>query len=511
MKDSTAGSQSSPVKVLFICKGEYYGFMPQLAEALARDYGWRPSVVTFATPTSELPQLRIFERIYNVAAHLKRDALRHDLEDCIQYLETLEPHLCDANFNLMVHSDRIIRKYPFERILKIIASVCRFWDELFTESAPDIIIGEVACASEWIGWCFAEQRKIPYLIPYPSPLPGRFTFIRSPGGMWETTEAVYEQAKERRLQPEERRVAEEYILRFRTQHVKAPHHLAVARPPAKLDKIAFERIVKRLGRIPFRLRTYREDGWFEVGSYNGTPPWDSLIFDALSIIRHFIGEHAIFDRELLPGHKVYFPLHVQPEFTPDIRAPFCSNQLALIENIARSIPAGYRLVVKDHPAMRGRRTLPYYRELKKLPNVQLLSPGFDSHVIIQNSDAIFTIVGTTAFEAILYEKPAIAFGDLVYGFFDLLYRCRDLAQLPALMREALQGFTPDRELLLKFVWATIETAHIGEWADPLAISRVAESPNVRSVAEAIVHELEIGSREHFAPSIVEQAPRYPVL
>jgi Capsule polysaccharide biosynthesis protein len=494
MTASKVNDKSSPAKVLFICKGEYYGFMPRIAEALLREYGWRPSVVTFATPTSELPQLRIFEATHNVAAHLKRDLPLYDLENCIQYLERLEPYLGDANFNVMIHSDRIIRKYSFENILKIIASVCRFWEKLFTESAPDIIVGEVACASEWIGWSLAQQRKIPYLIPYPSPLPGRFTFIRGPQGMWETTEAVYEQAKERRLQPEERRIAEEYLLRFRTQHVKAPHHLAVARPPVKLDKIAFERAVSRFGRIPFRLRTYREDGWLEVGSYNGTPPWDSLIFDALSIIRHFVGERAIFDHDLLPGKKVYFPLHVQPEFTPDVRAPFCSNQLALIENIARSIPAGYRLVVKDHPAMRGRRTLPYYREIKKLRNVQLLSPGFDSHTVIQDSDAILTIVGTTAFEAILYEKPAIAFGDLVYGFFELLYRCRDLSQLPGVIAEALSGFTPDRELLLKFVWATIETAHVGEWADPLAIPRIAGPANVSAVAKAIVNEMEIGGR-----------------
>jgi hypothetical protein len=502
MENRTVRDKSSPVKVLFICKGEYYGFMPYLGEALAREYGWHPSVVTFATPTSELPQLRVFEEIHNVAAHLKRDVPQYDLQDCIQYLESLEPQFGDVNFNLMIHSDRIIRRYSLDRILKIIASVCRFWEKLFAESTPDIIVGEVACASEWIGWCFAQQRNIPYLIPYPSPLPGRFSFICSPQGIWETTEAVYEEAKERRLQPEEQRVAEEFLLRFRTQHVKAPHHLAVARPPVKFDKIAFERVVNRFGRIPFRLRTYREDGQFEVGSYNGTPPWDSLIFDALSIIRHFIAERAIFDHELAPGKKVYFPLHVQPEFTPDVRAPFCSNQLALIENIARSIPAGYRLVVKDHPAMRGRRTLPYYREIKKLRNVQLLSPAFDSHTIIQSSDAILTIVGTTAFEAILYEKPTIAFGDLVYGFYDLLYRCRDLSQLPLLMRTALNGFTPDRELLLKFIWATIQTAHPGEWADPLAVPRIVEPPNVGSVAKAIVSEMGIANKRQLVPSLV---------
>ena len=37
-----------------------------------------------------------------------------------------------------------------------------------------------------------------------------------------------------------------------------------------------ERLVKRAKRIPFRVRTYLEDGYFEVGSYNGTPPWEDI-------------------------------------------------------------------------------------------------------------------------------------------------------------------------------------------------------------------------------------------
>jgi capsule polysaccharide export protein KpsC/LpsZ len=183
-------------------------------------------------------------------------------------------------------------------------------------------------------------------------------------------------------------------------------------------------------------------------------------------------------------------LHVQPEFTIDVRAPFYTNQFALIENIAKSVPSGYHLVVKDHPGMRGYRPLNYYRELRKLYNVQLVSPSMDSHCIIESSDAVLTIVGTTALEGILYEKPVVAFGPLGYSFFDLLYNCRSVGDLPCILAEAVRGFRPDRDLLMKFVWAMLESAHHGEWHDPLATPSILEQGNINSIANAIVKEIE---------------------
>ncbi len=148
--------------------------------------------------------------------------------------------------------------------------------------------------------------------------------------------------------------------------------------------------------------------------------------------------------------------------------------------------------------MRGYRPLNYYRELKKLYNVQLLSSSVDSHQIIQSSDAVVTIVGTTAWESILYEKPVVAVGPLAYSFFDLIYNCRNVRDLPRLLSEAIRGFRPDRDLLLKFVWAMLESANHGEWHDPLATPSVLEQTNIDSIASCIVKEIEAGKDREVA-------------
>src|SRR5205823_6797277 len=96
--------------------------------------------------------------------------------------------------------------------------------------------------------------------------------------------------------------------------------------------------------------------------------------------------------------------------------PFLTDQLALIHYIAKSLPAGHDLMVKEHPAMKGYRDLSYYRRLKEMYNVHLMSPRTDSHELIKASDAVFTITGTTGWEGLLYGKPVIAFGPLCYGF-----------------------------------------------------------------------------------------------
>src|SRR4030081_1154082 len=106
------------MNILMICKGEYYNFMPAIAGVLKRQYGHSVSAMTFASPTAQLKELRVFDKIHNLAAYLKHQVPRYDLDECTQYLQDLELSDDLSNLNVMIHSDRIIRRYPFERVVK---------------------------------------------------------------------------------------------------------------------------------------------------------------------------------------------------------------------------------------------------------------------------------------------------------------------------------------------------------------------------------------------------------
>lgn len=475
------------MKILLICKGEYRYFFPQIARALKARHRCDVSAMAFTSPaTRMLEKIPAFENVFNLAAHLKSNVPNLNLERCIASLRALELAGDVPCVTMMIHADRIISRYPFERALRMLAAIRQFWGDLLNEMRPDAILGEIACATEWMAWSVARRMKIHYLVPYPTPVANRCFFLGSPDGVWEPMERAFEMAGESGLSSEQTRMADEFVRQFRAKKAKPPFLARAQRSPLIPN---FGELRRRAARIAFRLQTYAEDGQYEVGSYHGTPPWQPVWEDTMRIARHAIGEVAIFEHKIADGPKVYFPLHVQPEFTTDVRAPFFTNQAALIENISKSVPIGYRVIVKEHPGMKGERKLGYYREIEKLCNVQLLSPSVDSHQVIEQSDAVLTITGSSAWEAILYEKPVIAFGPLCYGFGDLIYRCNNITDLPAILRSAIHGFKPDRNQMLRLVWSLLASAHELEWGDPVRSPQIGEPANVEKVTDAIITEI----------------------
>jgi hypothetical protein len=483
------------MKVLLVCKGEYRYLFPAIAEALQERHDAEVSAVAFSTPaTRVLHKTGAFEYVFNLAQWLKEDQ-NTNRERSVDLLRNLESLHGETRINTMIHADRILRRYPQERIVKILAGVADFWARIWNENPPDLIVGEVACATEWIAWLGAREHGIPYLIPCPTPVANRFFFLDAPDGMWRPMEAAFSRLKAGRLTNEQSRTAEQFVQNFRVGKTKPPF-LQWAQQSPLIPEIS--RIVRRVARIPFRIRTYISDGKFEVGSYHGTAPWLPIWEDAARMARHAVCETAIFARRIdTKWPNIYFPLHVQPEFTTDVRAPFVTNQVALVENVSKSLPAGFQVLVKEHPGMRGERTLDFYRDIKKLHNVQLLSPSLDSHDLIKSSSAVLTITGSSAWEAILYDKPVIAFGPLCYGFYDLIDRCEDISDLPKILSRAIRRFAPQRELLLKFVWSLLGSAHELMWGDPVRQPEITAKENCAKIAGAIAAEL--ASRTVFRP------------
>ena len=75
-----------------------------------------------------------------------------------------------------------------------------------------------------------------------------------------------------------------------------------------------------------------------------------------------------------PGERpyVFYPLHFEPEATTLVHGSYFEDQLTVVKNLARSLPAGWELVVKEHFYMRGQRRLGFYRSLLSIPNLRLL-------------------------------------------------------------------------------------------------------------------------------------------
>lgn len=96
---------------------------------------------------------------------------------------------------------------------------------------------------------------------------------------------------------------------------------------------------------------------------------------------------------------VYFPLQVEPESSTIVLAPRAANQLGLVLELALTLPADCRLVVKEHVWQLGRRPDGYYEKIAAMPNVILAHPLASSLDIIKGADLVCAISSSAAYEA----------------------------------------------------------------------------------------------------------------
>ncbi|MDP6735239.1 MAG: hypothetical protein QF732_01900 [Nitrospinaceae bacterium] len=137
---------------------------------------------------------------------------------------------------------------------------------------------------------------------------------------------------------------------------------------------------------------------------------------------------------------VYYPLQKEPEATIGQAAPECLSQHATILSLARDLPAGVLLVIKENTSAIGRRTASFYDQISALKNVVLLRSDTSSIDAIKQAAATVTIAGTASMEAAILGKPSLTFSDHIkWGFLPHARVVRSESELPSLLRWAVSG------------------------------------------------------------------------
>jgi hypothetical protein len=137
----------------------------------------------------------------------------------------------------------------------------------------------------------------------------------------------------------------------------------------------------------------------------------------------------------IPINSVFYALHFQPEQTTLAQGIWYANQVALVENLSKSLPLGFSLIVKEHPWGRGNRPVWQYEHMASLYNVMFCDAP--AKQIIQKVDAVVAVTGTVAMEALIFDKPAVVLGRTFFDFSDLLYRVHAIQDLPEVLARIL--------------------------------------------------------------------------
>lgn len=121
-------------------------------------------------------------------------------------------------------------------------------------------------------------------------------------------------------------------------------------------------------------------------------------------------------------HYVYFPLNYQPELTSNPLGGIFTDQILAISLIAKNLPDGWMIYVKEHPAQflhinfigQLSRDENFYNKILSIPNVKLVPRNIDQFALIDQSQCIATVTGTTGWQAVVRGKKAIVFGEAWY-------------------------------------------------------------------------------------------------
>jgi hypothetical protein len=395
----------------------------------------------------------------------------------LDWLERRERELGVSIVRMLTSERHLLRGRTFTQIQRMAEVALREIGAALDRARPDFIYSEdVSCFHSYVHYVLAREHKIPFWCISSGRLPHRLTLYSSGFQRLERAEKLYREIVQRGLREDERELAQRYVATFRERPARMPGmEKRGERPSIGLADLS-------------RLRK-------AVGRYIGDPH-DPTVTGPLRVLRQRIERIArmrLADRARVfeppvPGERyVFYPLHYQPEASTLVQAPLYLDQVALLRELAASLPIGHRLYVKEHVSSRGRRPISFYQTIRKIHAVRLLSPDEDTWSLIRGASAVAVITGTAGWEGLLFDKPVITFGDAFFNILPHVYRASEHPKdrWYELFRKAIFEHRPDHDALLAFIAAMHDGAFPGFFGNSQVFPHVLDDDNVQHLADAV--------------------------
>lgn len=365
---------------------------------------------------------------------------RHDLRQSmpapdLKFLASLEQDGVPSVHN-MILGDPIVSKIDYQEALGFATFLAKRFIELYGEIKPSVIIGSFDRLHSGIGLAVARRLSIPWYAMNFSVIPRGFACFCD--GMSANSRVLLRKRPREGLQD----FAEEWLRRFEAKRVQAYAYIA-PRPSSVAGQIA--NLPRRMVALVRTMRNARTRKFlqFTEGRNLYSVPAVLAFFRRSARARKAI---AAFPTIKLPPKTPYvlFGLHLQPESSIDVWAPFFSNQIWVVELLSRSIPPTHKLLVKVHKSNISNYVLGQLRKMCSFPGVEIVAPFADMRSFIQAADLLVTIQGTMGLEGALLGKHVIVLGDSPLIEFPNVSRVGQISDLPALVRSKLGAPPPSR-------------------------------------------------------------------
>jgi hypothetical protein len=437
-----------------------------------------------------------FERVVNVIDGFSpRSVPERETAENLEYIADLERRCGSVFFRHYAAADRQLmrRRWPADVVARYGAMAARTMER------------EVALEGPFFAATIGENNFLPYRIahqilgtdrPYwclvgARHWDDRFFLDQAQSGLWPRCVDLYRRYLGGEI-PADSRDRAEVKLHQVCDRSEQPGYVRM-QPQAPFGvRVLLSRALSRrfFGQIWKVLVSRAGDDNLALPSVRELAHWIPLNVSA-TVRRRVFGWIAV-DR-IPEGRIATFFLHVEPEHAVYVQSFAHRDQCAVIENIAASLPANWRLVVKEHRPMLGRRPLSRYARLRRIPNVTLASDRLDSYELIRRSQVIFTLNGTAALEAVYQGIPAIIFGDAFFETFEGVRRVHSLPQLRAALADFCDGRFKgaSRAAAVACLAAMHDTSYPGTMGMYHPLEDMRRADNVDLLTRAILAELQI--------------------
>ena len=332
--------------------------------------------------------------------------------------------------------------FSYDNSLEMVSQIYQFLQFIFEKEKPNAVISESPSdLFNAIVYYFCQLNKVPYLGIMASRFKDRIEVYDL-----ETTCSKYEKTfreiNNDNISNEEKQFAKNFIEKF-VSHQELPSYIGsekvyfshfgfVKHYIKRIRELFRPRFQYFLNRRHFRKLDYESEAIFKNGFL--------ALFKAEQRKFRILSQKSIFSRlkNLNNNQRFFlFPLHFQPESSVSVWATYYNDQLNTIKNIAFALPLPYKLYVKEHPTAVGTKPRSFYKELKKLPNVVLISLHENVENLIKKSSGVITLTNTIGIEAALVGKPVYVLGNVFYSYHPLCRKVKNFEELKSKIEEDL--------------------------------------------------------------------------
>jgi hypothetical protein len=341
----------------------------------------------------------------------------------------------------MILSDRIVSELDYGDALAYATFLTQRLISLYETLQPAAVIGGFDALHGSLGFAVARKMGIPWFALNFSVIPPGFACFcdrMSPAARVKLSEqSIFDM----------RSVAEASIEKFERRELQAPAYLA---PPPRSPAGEIAKLPDRFLALCRKVRKARRRHFLRfVEDPSGHNVWAAFCrFRRMARARSAL---SMIQTSAEPPSTPYvlFGLHMQPESSIDVWAPYFSNQFRVIEILARSIPPTHKLMVKIHKSAVTNYSREQLDRMRSFPGVELVGPFADTRRFIEQADLLFSIQGTIGLEAALLGKPVIVLGDSPVNLFPSVSPIDKIVDLPDLVRRKLSEQPPSRSRILE--------------------------------------------------------------